>query len=61
MEKIIGCQTIAIKTLKNSRVNLGEAVKLMRAEGMSLKSACEALDISLSGSVYKRIRLAKSW
>ncbi|HOP59813.1 MAG TPA: helix-turn-helix domain-containing protein [Candidatus Saccharicenans sp.] len=54
LEKIIGRQTIAIEALKkDSRVNLREAVKLMRGKGMSLKSACVVLGISRSGQYRK--------
>ncbi len=54
IEKIIRRQTIAIEALKkNSRVNLGEVVELMREKGMSLKSVCEALRISRSWQYWK--------
>lgn len=54
LEKIIGRQTIAIEALKKTpRVDLREAVKLMREKGESLKSACETLRTSRSGQ-YRR-------
>ncbi len=52
--KIIDRQTIAIEALKKTQELIsGKKTKLMREEGMNLKSACETLGISRSGQYRK--------
>ncbi len=54
LEKIIGCQTIAIEALKKTQELIsGKKTKLMMEKGVSLKSGREALEISRSGQYLK--------